>query len=211
MNTEQTSHRLGREVIKGELMADGVLLMEGHFDYGNGYHGPVYVNPHQLLCEPAKLMRFVQMLVDRLPAPLKDRVDVVAGPQTGGAMIASFVTIALEAIRPLTKPTIKCIQFEKSNGGYSIRRFYAGLLRDKDSNRGLNVLLVDDVFNTGKTLRDCHTLVCQSGGEVVGSAVLVNRNRMAVNLYSLTDEFTEDRYPQDRCPFCQLKIPITLF
>ena len=25
------------------------VVMEGHFDYGNGFHGKLYLNPHKLL------------------------------------------------------------------------------------------------------------------------------------------------------------------
>ena len=28
------------------------VVMEGHFDYGNGYHGRLYLNPHQLFRYP---------------------------------------------------------------------------------------------------------------------------------------------------------------
>ena len=28
------------------------VLLDGHFDYGNGYHGRIYVNPHMLFCYP---------------------------------------------------------------------------------------------------------------------------------------------------------------
>jgi hypothetical protein len=27
--------------------------MEGHFDYANGFHGPLYLNPHRLFCHPS--------------------------------------------------------------------------------------------------------------------------------------------------------------
>ena len=29
-----------------DLQQSGVLMLDGHFDYGNGYHGRVYLNPH---------------------------------------------------------------------------------------------------------------------------------------------------------------------
>ena len=35
----------------------GVLMRDGHFDYGNGFHGPVYVNPHQLFLHPSTIWR----------------------------------------------------------------------------------------------------------------------------------------------------------
>ena len=29
-----------------------VLMLDGHFDYGNGFHGRVYLNPHQIFRQP---------------------------------------------------------------------------------------------------------------------------------------------------------------
>jgi hypothetical protein len=29
-----------------ELQRHEVLMLNGHFDFGNGYHGRVYLNPH---------------------------------------------------------------------------------------------------------------------------------------------------------------------
>lgn len=211
MAKNRAFHGLDREQHKGELTDLGVLLMEGHFDYGNGFHGQVYVNPHQLLCDPAKLMKFVQLLTDYIPATIKEQVEVVAGPQTGGALIAAYVAVALEAIRPLTKSSVKCVSFEKNDGSYRLRKFNAGLLYDSDLKRGRNVLLVDDVLNTGGTMRECERLVREARGDVVGTAVLVNRNRTATEVTSLVDEFTEDRYPAETCSLCKLKVPITRF
>ena len=43
-------------------------MLDGHFDYGNGYHGRVYLNPHQLFRHPSTIWRFAQDLLDVLPA-----------------------------------------------------------------------------------------------------------------------------------------------
>ena len=39
-------------------------MIDGHFDYGNGYHGRVYLNPHQLFRHPSTIWRFAQDLID---------------------------------------------------------------------------------------------------------------------------------------------------
>ena len=38
------------------------VVMEGHFDYGNGFHGRVYLNPHQLFRLPSTIWRLAQDL-----------------------------------------------------------------------------------------------------------------------------------------------------
>ena len=44
-----------------------VLMLDGHFDYGNGYHGKAYLNPHQLFRQPSTIWRFAQDLLDIRP------------------------------------------------------------------------------------------------------------------------------------------------
>ena len=48
-------------------------MLDGHFDYGNGYHGRVYLNPHQLFRHPSTIWRFAQDLIDLLPGELVQR------------------------------------------------------------------------------------------------------------------------------------------
>src|ERR1700731_1600032 len=87
-----------------DLQGSEVLMIDGHFDYGNGYHGQVYLNPHQLLRHPSTIWRFAQDLIDLLPAGLEQRVDVVAGSVTGGALLAHTMAGLLDSRRSLTHP-----------------------------------------------------------------------------------------------------------
>ena len=59
-----------------------VLMRNGHFDYGNGFHGRVYLNAHQLFRHPSTIWRLTQDLLDVLPGELIAETDVVAGPAT---------------------------------------------------------------------------------------------------------------------------------
>ncbi len=132
-----------------ELRRYEVLMLDGHFDYGNGYHGPAYLNPHQLLRYP------VDDLAARAgPArPGARRVtaaaDVVAGPPTGGALLAHTIAGLLDSRRSLTHPPCSFAPFEKKGKTPSLRPFYQHLVK------GRRVLLADDVRNTGQMVAEC--------------------------------------------------------
>ena len=74
-----------------DLQRSEVLLLDGHFDYGNGYHGRAYLNPHQLFRHPSTIWRLAQDLIDLMPAELIAQTEVVAGPVTGGSLLAHTV------------------------------------------------------------------------------------------------------------------------
>ena len=60
-----------------------VLMLDGHFDYGNGYHGRVYLNPHRIFRQPSLIWRLGQDLIDVLPDDVMGAAEVVAGPGAG--------------------------------------------------------------------------------------------------------------------------------
>ena len=128
-------------------------MQAGHYDYGNGYHGRAYLNPHQLFLHPSTIWRLAQDLLDVLPGELLERTEVVAGPATGGALLAHTMAGLLDGRRALTHPPCSFAPFTYVDGELSLRSFYASHLD------GRRVLLADDVRNTGKTFERCATLV----------------------------------------------------
>src|SRR5947207_13998388 len=83
-----------------------VLMRNGHFDYGNGFHGRVYLNPHQLFRHPSTIWRLAQDLLEILPGELIEQTEVVAGPVMGGALLAHTLAGLLERRRSLTLPPV---------------------------------------------------------------------------------------------------------
>ena len=81
-----------------------VLMRNGHFDYGNGFHGRVYLNPHQLFRHPSTIWRLAQDLLDVLPGDLLEQTEVVAGPVVGGALLAHTLAGLLDGRRARTHP-----------------------------------------------------------------------------------------------------------
>jgi orotate phosphoribosyltransferase len=199
-----------REKALGELQKQHVLMLDGHFDFGNGYHGRVYLNPHRLFCRPSIIWRFAQDLLDLLPVELLDRTDVVAGPVTGGALLAHTVAGLLDSRRALSKPPTLFAPFRpEGSGGHSLSPFYA---RQVDGRR---VLLVDDVRNTGQTLARCADLVRAAGGSVVATAQIYDRMEAVADAGVPNVALAEYKAPENleagSCPLCRDGVPITAF
>ena len=199
-----------RERAFKELQQNQVLMLNGHFDYGNGYHGPVYVNPHQLFRYPSTIWRFAQDLLDVLPGTLLDATEVVVGPVTGGALLAHTMAGLLDSRRPMTHPPTLFAPFAvDANGGHTLSRFYR---RQVD---GRNVLIVDDVRNTGQTFVRCATLVRESGGTVIATAEICDRMEAVVDSgvpnFPLVEYKAPDNFPAAICPLCAGGIPINTF
>ncbi len=192
-----------------DLQNSEVLMVGGHFDFGNGYHGPVYVNPHQLFRQPSTIWRFAQDLLDLLPDELIQKIEVVAGPATGGALLAHTIAGLLDSRRSLTHPPCSFAPFHHTGSGLSLRDFY------KRELQGKRVLLADDVRNTGETFARCAALVKEAGGMVMATVEIYDRQEAIIELgvpnIALADFKTPQNYPAADCPLCRDGVPITRF
>lgn len=186
-----------------------VLMRDGHFDYGNGFHGRVYLNPHRLFRYPSTIWQLSQDLLDVLPADLLERTEIVAGPATGGALLAHTLAGLLDGRRALTHPPCSFAPFTPGGSTFVLRDIYAGEMK------GRRVLLADDVRNTGKTFQRCAQLVEQAGGMVLATVEICDRLEAIVDLnvpnYALAEYRAPENYPAGECPLCRQGDPITSF
>ena len=199
-----------RQKALDELQRSEVLMLDGHFDYGNGFHGRVYLNPHRLFLHPSTIWRVAQDLLDLMPYDLLEQVDAVAGPATGGALLAHTLAGLLDGRRPLSRPPCQFAPFNvDARNGLTLRRFYARHLE------GQRVLLADDVRNTGTTFKRCAELVEAAGGTVIATAQIYDRRTAIVDLgvpnYALVEYVEAENFVADACPMCRDGRPITEF
>jgi orotate phosphoribosyltransferase len=185
-------------------------MLNGHFDFGNGHHGRVYLNPHQLFRHPSTIWRFAQDLIDVMPGELVQRTQVVAGPVTGGALLAHTIAGLLDSRRSLTHPPCRFAPFQHdAHGVLSLREFYRREIA------GQRVLLADDVRNTGETLARCAALVADAGGTVVATVQICDRMEAITNLsvpnIALVEYKAPENYRVAECPLCKRGEPITQF
>jgi orotate phosphoribosyltransferase len=186
------------------------VVMEGHFDYGNGYHGRLYLNPHQLFRYPSTIWRVAQDLIDILPPGVAESIAVVAGPVTGGALLAHTIAGLLDGRRPLTREPYSFAPIHhRADGAAALSPFYARVVK------GARVLLVDDVRNTGQTFQHCAELIAAAGGTVVCTALIVDRGEAVVTLpvpnVALVEYPAPENYAAASCPLCEQGVPVTAF
>ena len=199
-----------REKALTDLQQYQVLMLNGHFDFGNGYHGALYLNPHQLFRYPSTIWRFAQDLLDVLPASIVDSTEVVAGPVTGGALLAHTIAGLLDSRRPISRPATLFAPFTlDADCRHTFTRFYRNLVS------GRKALIVDDVRNTGQTLARCVELVTAAGATVLATAEIYDRMESmietAVPNVALAEYKAPDNYPVAACPLCKAGVPVTTF
>ena len=199
-----------REKALKDLQQYEVLLIDGHFDFGNGFHGRLYINPHQLVRYPSTIWRFAQDLLDILPPSIVGDAEVVAGPVTGGALLAHTVAGLLDSRKHLSSPRTMFAPFGVDAAcGQTLSRFYQQQLS------GRKVLLVDDVRNTGQTLARCAGLIRQSGGTLLATAQIYDRMEAIADAgvpnIALAEYKAPENYPAADCPLCASGVPISTF
>ena len=199
-----------REKALADLQRYEVLMLNGHFDFGNGYHGSLYLNPHQLFRYPSTIWRFAQDLLDMISVALLDGVEVVAGPVMGGALLGHTIAGLLDSRRPMTRPpTMFAPLSVDREGGQTLSRFY------QQQVRGRTVLLVDDVRNTGQTFARCAGVMRDAGGTVVATAEIYDRMEAMVDPgvpnIALAEYKAPDNFPAADCPLCKAGVAVTAF
>jgi orotate phosphoribosyltransferase len=199
-----------REKALQDLQQYEVLMLNGHFDFGNGFHGTVYLNPHQLFRHPSTIWRFAQDLLDVTPASIVDSVEVVAGPATGGALLAHTMAGLLDSRRDIRRPQMSFAPFSIGPRGLpQLTPFYRQYMAGK------KVLVADDIRNTGQTLARCAALVKEAGGTVVATCQIYDRLEAMVDLgvpnIALAEYRAPENYPVGSCPMCKAGAPVTAF
>ncbi len=170
-----------------EIFARTGVLLEGHFRLTSGLHAAKYLQCAQLLQYPHE----AGPLCEQLASYFKDAgATVVAGPATGGIILAYEVAKALG---------VKNIFGERENGVMTFRRGFKVEPTDK-------VLVLEDVVTTGGSVKELIACVKEAGAEVVGVASLVNRSGgrvdFGVPFKSLVNLDITTYQPED-CPMCK--------
>ena len=141
-------------------------LLEGHFILSSGLRSPRYLQCARVLMNPARAARLADEIARRLPADVRDAIDVVVSPAMGGIIIGH------EMGRALGKDAVF---LERPDGVFSLRRGFR-------LEPGQKVLMVEDVVTTGLSSREAIDAVKREGGEVIAEASLVDRSNGSVDL-----------------------------
>ena len=167
-------------------------LKDGHFLLKSGRHSERYLEKFLLLQDPAVTSELCSFWAAAARGsdgePL---VDLVAGPTTGGIVLA-FETARQLGVRGIFAEEVR------DGDGTAHREFRRGFRIEP----GERVLLVDDILTTGGSLLAMLPPVESAGGEIVGCFVMADRSGGTAVLASPT---TDRRYPVQG--LWQLEIP----
>jgi orotate phosphoribosyltransferase len=165
-------------------------MREGHFLLSSGRHSGQYIEKFDLLRQP----ELTSAACGIIAAQFQERgIDVVAGPTTGG------VILAFETARQLGS---QAAYAERSIEGGTGREFRRGTTFSP----GTRVLVVDDILTTGGSVRETLEAVRRHPIEVVGVAVLVDRSGGGAEIGAPLTALAQVDIPTwdaAECPLCR--------
>jgi len=169
------------------IFTESGALMEGHFKLTSGRHSNRYMQCAQVLQYPVFTEKLAAHIAEKFSS---EKIDFVIGPAMGG------IIVSYEVARQLGVPSIFC---ERENGKMALRRGFK-------LEPGQKVLVVEDVVTTGGSVVEVMDIVRQSGAEVVGVAVLVDRSAGKVDFGVRTEAVLSmdiESWDAPECPLCQ--------
>ena len=172
-------------------------IKNGHFLLASGRHAARYVEKFDLLRDPSATSIVCEGFTNRYR---DSKIDIVAGPTTGG------ILLAFEVGRQLGVPAAYAERMTDGSDGREFRRGTTVF------NEGQRVLVVDDVLTTGGSVRETLNALRQHPVEIAGIGVLVDRSGGKVQfgevpLFSLLTLDVETWSTVD-CPLCAAGVPL---
>ncbi|OPX17585.1 orotate phosphoribosyltransferase [candidate division WOR-3 bacterium 4484_100] len=173
-----------------KLLIDLKVLKKGHFLLNSGLHSEYYFEKFRILENPSATTKLCGIIVDHFKGL---DIDWVIGPTTGG------VIIAFEVARQLNR-----------YAGFAEERAGKRIVGRGFDIKDRNVLVVDDVLTTGKSIQETLNAVELKHGKVVGVGVLVDRSNQKMGFeYFATYRKAVENFEPDNCPLCKQGISLT--
>lgn len=152
--------QLSKEQILQEFTNSRAIL-SGHFILSSGLHSNTYMQCARILMNPQRASKLCASLAEKLTEKLgKNFADIVVSPAMGG------VVIGYELARQLGLEAVFC---ERVEGNFELRRGF-------ELQKGLRVLVVEDVITTGKSSLETFALIKKYNCKIVAEACLVDRS-----------------------------------
>ena len=167
-------------------------LLEGHFRLTSGLHSPGYLQCALVLQHPPHAEALGRAIADRVR---ELRATVVLSPALGGVVIGHEVGRALG---------VRAIFAERQEGRLALRRGFTLASTDR-------VLVVEDVMTTGGSTRETIDVARAAGGEVVGTASIVDRSGGSIHFdvpFASLLQIALPTYEPEGCPLCAQGLPV---
>lgn len=170
-------------------------LTEGHFLLSSGKHSNRYVEKFHLLRKPTVLQQVCAAMIEQLG---NMKIDVVAGPTTGGILIAAEIARQLG---------VRAAYAERADGSGLERAFR----RVNYFEPGDSVMVVDDILTTGGSVRETIEALSPHDVELASVMVMVDRSMGKTDLgfpYQSLTQMDVPAWDPEGCPLCEQGLPL---
>ena len=141
-----------------KILKETEALLEGHFILSSGLHSKQYVQCAKLLSYPKQAETICMSLSQKIKEKFTN-IDIVLSPALGGIVVGYEIGKQLN---------VKSVFVERVDGKLTLRR---GFSISKKS----NVLIVEDVITTGKSVLECSEIVKMNNANLIGFACIIDR------------------------------------
>ena len=179
------------------------ILANDHFVYVSGDHGSGWIDKDALYPHTD----WAERLCRDLAIGVRDwEIDAVCGPATGGLIVAQWAAHELDALSLFAEHGDDA-EPGTLRGRFVLKRGYDHLIAGK------RVLVVNDIVNTGLSLRQTADAVRGAGGHVIGAACLATRGNvdavgLGVDRFAYLLEYRIPAWPASECALCRAGVPI---
>ena len=176
-----------------KILKETNALLEGHFILSSGLHSNQYVQCAKLLSYPKQAEIICAALTEKIKNNF-NKIDIVLSPALGGIVVGYEIGKQLN---------IQTIFAERADGKLVLRRGFA-------IPQGSNVLVVEDVITTGKSVLECFEIVKINNANLVGFACIIDRsdNNVLIKEKIISQiKFNVAIFKEDELPDKLKKIP----
>ena len=170
------------------LLEQSGALLRGHFRLSSGLHSGQYFQCARLLSDTSLAERLGRALAEGMLGRF-GKPETVVAPAMGGIIIGHETARALGA---------RSIFTEREEGRMTLRRGFA-------VRRGERIVVVEDVFTTGKSTGEVVEVLRGLGASILGAASIVLRSdvppEIGVPTLSLA-QLKAESYDEGSCPLC---------
>ena len=171
-----------------KILKETNALLEGHFILSSGLHSKKYIQCAKLLSHPKKAEIICSSLCEKIKKKF-NKIDIILSPALGG------VVVGYEVGRQLN---IETIFAERVDGKLILKRGF-------EIKKNFNVLIVEDVITTGKSVLECLNIIDKSNANLVGYACIINRSTKNISINEKIvsqidfniETFSSDNLPED--------------
>ena len=179
------------------------ILADSHFVGTSGRHFSAYINKDALYPHTRETSRIGELFAERFK---QEDIDVVVGPALGGIILSTWTASHLSKLK--NKEILGVYTEKDTEKNQVFTRGYDKLVAGK------NVLIIEDLTQTGGSVKKVVNSVRSVGGNVTAVCVMVNKDPNNITTESIGAPFSSlavyevPSYTAEECPLCKSNVPI---